>query len=96
MGKNTKLKEKQKWFEEELHFEDARKLRGILRNFTGHSRSHRCFQLLTRVLDGFLEFRILGVDEINCGSEGSNKNKTKFACTIPPETISNDFGGFWN
>ena len=29
MGKNTKLKEKQKWFEEELHLENARKLRGI-------------------------------------------------------------------
>ena len=27
----------------------------ILHNFTGHSRSHWCFQLLTRVLDGFLE-----------------------------------------
>ena len=31
----------------------------ILHNFTGQSKSDRCFQLLTRVLDGFLEFRIL-------------------------------------
>ena len=37
----------------------------IFRNFTRHSRSHWCFQLLTRVLDGLLEFRILGVDEID-------------------------------
>ena len=37
----------------------------ILHNFTGHSRSNWCFQLLTRILDGFFEFRILGVDEIN-------------------------------
>ena len=37
----------------------------IFQNFTGHSRSDRCFQLLTRVLDGFLVFLILGVDEIN-------------------------------
>ena len=29
MGKNAKLKEKQKWSEERIHFENARKLRGI-------------------------------------------------------------------
>ena len=29
MGKNAKLKEKQKWSNEKLHFENARKLRGI-------------------------------------------------------------------
>ena len=29
MGKNAKLKEKQKWSEEKIHLEDARKLRGI-------------------------------------------------------------------
>ena len=29
MGKQAKLKEKQKWSEEKLHLENARKLRGI-------------------------------------------------------------------
>ena len=29
MGKNAKLKEKQKWSNEKLHLENARKLRGI-------------------------------------------------------------------
>ena len=29
MGKNAKLKEKQKWAEEKFHLENARKLRGI-------------------------------------------------------------------
>ena len=29
MGKNAKLKEKQKWSREKLHLENARKLRGI-------------------------------------------------------------------
>ena len=29
MGKHAKLKEKQKWFNEKLHLENARKLRGI-------------------------------------------------------------------
>ena len=30
MGKNAKLKEKQKWSEEKIHLDNARKLRGIL------------------------------------------------------------------
>ena len=29
MGKNAKLKEKQKWSEEKIHLENERKLRGI-------------------------------------------------------------------
>ena len=29
MGKNAKLKEKQKWAEEKIHLENERKLRGI-------------------------------------------------------------------
>ena len=29
MGKNAKLKEKQKWSEEKLHLDNARELRGI-------------------------------------------------------------------
>ena len=29
MGKNAKLKEKQKWSNEKLHLDNARKLRGI-------------------------------------------------------------------
>ena len=45
----------------------------IFRNFTRHSRSHWCFQLHTCVLDGFLEFHILGVDEID---------PTQFSCVV--------------
>ena len=37
----------------------------IFPNFAGHSKSHWCFQLLTRVLDRFFEFLILWVDEID-------------------------------
>ena len=37
----------------------------ILHNFTRHSRSHWCFKLLTRVLDGLVEFLIIRVDEID-------------------------------
>ena len=45
----------------------------IVRNFTEHTRRHWCFQLLTRVLDGFFEFRILRVDEID---------PTQFSCVF--------------
>ena len=34
-------------------------------NFTRHSRSDWCFQLITRVLDGFFEFLVLRVSEID-------------------------------
>ena len=47
----------------------------IFRNYTGHSKSHWCFQLLTRVLDGFLEFLILTVHE---------RNSTQFSCVFRP------------
>ena len=30
-----------------------------------HSRSHRCFQFLASILNGFFEFLVLRVDEIN-------------------------------
>ena len=50
----------------------------ILHNFAGHSRSHWCFQLLTVVLDGFLEFLILGVDEID---------PTQFSCFLKMELL---------
>ena len=36
-----------------------------LPQFSRHSRSHWCFQLLTRVLDGFSEFLVLRVDEMD-------------------------------
>ena len=50
----------------------------IFCNFTGHNRSHWCFQLLTRVLDGFLKFLILGVDEID---------PTQFTCVFKMELM---------
>ena len=37
----------------------------IFHNFSRQSRSHWRFQLLTRILDGFFEFRSLRVNEIN-------------------------------
>ena len=34
-------------------------------NFAGHSRSNWCFQFLTNILDGFLKFLILRVNEVD-------------------------------
>ena len=48
----------------------------ISQNFTRHSRSHWCFQLLTSILDGLFEFLILRVDEID---------PTQFSCVSQME-----------
>ena len=45
----------------------------VLHDFARHSGSHWYFNFLTRVLDGFFEFRILGVDEID---------STQFSCIV--------------
>ena len=44
--------------------------------FAKHCRSHWCFQLLTRILDGFFEFLILRVNEIH---------PSQFSCVIQME-----------
>ena len=51
-------------------------------NFTWHSMSHWCFQLLTRILDGFFKFRILGVDEID---------PSQFSCVFQMELFIRPF-----
>ena len=48
----------------------------IFHNFTRHRKSHWCFQLLTRVLDGLFEFRILWVDETD---------SSQFSCVVKRE-----------
>ena len=80
MGKNAKLKEKQKWSEEKLHLENARKcVESILstpriRNSRKPSR--------TRVRSWKHQLLLLCPVKLrkNCGSGVSNKSKTKLAC----------------
>ena len=76
MGKNTTLKEKQKWSHEQLHLENARKLRGIyvidrkdkeLKETIKNARK----KLETSVAPA-LPCKVM---EKNCGSGGSHKVK---------------------
>ena len=82
MGKHAKLKEKQKWSEEKLHLENARKLRGIYfidpedKEFK-ETIKNACKKLETPVAPA-MPCKIMK----NCGSDASNKIKTKLACIL--------------
>ena len=83
MGKHAKLKEKQKWSNEKLHLENARKLRGIYfidpedKEFKETIKNART-KLETPVATA-IPCKIM---KKNCGSGGSNKVKTKLACIL--------------
>ena len=83
MGKHAKLKEKQKWSNERIHLENARKLRGIYfidpedTEFKETSKNARK-KLETSVAPA-MPCKIM---KKNCGSGESNKIKTKLACTL--------------
>ena len=78
MGKHAKLKEKQKWSNEKLHLENARKLRGIYfidpedKEFKETIKNARK-KLETSVAPA-MPCKIM---KKNCGSGGSNKIKNK-------------------
>ena len=82
MGKNAKLKEKQKWAEEKIHLDNARKLRGIYfidpedKEFKETIKNARK-KLETSVAPA-MPCKIMK----NCGSGGSDKNKTKLECIL--------------
>ena len=81
MGNHAKLK-KQKWSEEKLHLENARKLRGICfidredTEFKETSKNAR--QKLETSVAPAMPCKIME----NCGSGASNKIKTKLACIL--------------
>ena len=83
MGRNAKLKEKQKWSEEKLHLENARKLRGIYfidledKEFTETIKNARK-KLETSVAPAMPCKNM----KKNCGSGGSNKIETRLACIL--------------
>ena len=82
-GKHAKLKEKQKWSNEKIHLENARKLRGIyfidledkefketIENARKKLETSNCPAVPSRSM------------KQNGGSGGSNKNKTRLACIL--------------
>ena len=82
MGKHAKLKEKQKWSEEKIHLENARKLSGIYfidpedNSFTETIKNARK-KLETSVAPA-MPCKIVK----NCGSGASNRIQTKLACIL--------------
>ena len=89
MGKHAKLKEKQKWSNEKLHLENARKLRGIYfidpqdKEFKETIKNARK-KLETSVAPA-MPRKIM---KKNCGSGGSNNIKTKLACILEADESS--------
>ena len=84
MGKHAKLKEKQRWSEEKIHLENARKFRGINfidledKEFKETIKNARK-KLETSVAPAVL-LRIRKIK--NFGSGASNKLQTKVACIL--------------
>ena len=85
MGKNAKLKEKQKWSEEKLHPENAWKLRGIYfidpedKEFKETIKNAR--KKLETPMALAMPCRIMKINK-NCGSGASNKIKSRLACIL--------------
>ena len=83
MGKNAKLKEKQKWSNEKLHLDNARKLRGIYfidredKEFKETIKNAR--KKLETPIAPAMPCKIM---KKNCGSGASNKIKSSFACIL--------------
>ena len=83
MGKNAKLKEKQKWSNEKLHLDNARKLRGIYfidpedKEFKETIKNAR--KKLETPIAPAMPCQIM---KKNCESGASHKIKTRLACIL--------------
>ena len=92
MGKHAKLKEKQKWSNEKLHRENARKLRGIY--FIDPEDKE--FQETIKSARKKLETSVAPATPCkmmkkNCAIGGSNKIKTKLACILEANVLRDCF-----
>ena len=79
MGKNAKLKEKQKWSEEKIHLENARKLRGIYFIDPEDMEFKETIKNARKMLETSVAPAMPCKIMKNCGSGASNKIKTKLA-----------------
>ena len=83
MGKSAKLKEKQKWSNEQLHLDNARKLRGIYfidpedKEFKETNKNAR--KKLETPIAPAMPCKIR---KKNCDVGASNKIKTRLACIL--------------
>ena len=82
MGKNAKLKEKQKWAEEKIHLDNARKLRGIYFIDPEDKEHKETIKNARKKLETSVAPAMPCKIMKNCGSGGSDKSKTKLACIL--------------
>ena len=83
MGKNAKLKEKQKLSNEKLHLENARELRGIYFIDPEDKEFKETFKNARKKLEtSVAPVTPCKIMKKNCGSGGSNKIKTELACIL--------------
>ena len=82
MGKNAKLKKKQKWSEEKIHLDNARKLRGIYFIDLEDKEFKETIKNARKKLETSVAPAMPCKNMKNCGSGGSDKNKTKLACIL--------------
>ena len=85
MGKHAKLKEKQKWSEEKIHLENARKLRGIYFIDREDTEFKETIKNARKKLETSVALAMPCKIMKNCGSGASNKIKTKLACILEAE-----------
>ena len=78
MGKHAKLKEKQKWSNEKLHLENARKLRGIYFIDSEDTEFKETIKNARKKLETLVAPAMpCKIMKKNCRSGGSNKIKNK-------------------
>ena len=82
MGKHAKLKEKQKWSDEKLHLENARKLRGIYFIDPEDTEFKETIKNARKKLETSVASAMPCKIMKNCGSGASDKIKTKLACIL--------------
>ena len=82
MGKHAKLKEKQKWSDEKLHLENARKLRGIYFIDPEDTEFKQTIKNARKKLETSVAPAMPCKIAKNCESGASNKIKTKLACIL--------------
>ena len=82
MGKNAKLKEKQKWSNKKFHFENARKLRGIYFLDPEDTEFKETINNARKKLETSVALAMPCKIMKNCGSGVSNKIQTKLACIL--------------
>ena len=82
MGKHAKLKEKQKWSEEKIHLDNARKLRGIYFIDPEDKEYKETIKNARKKLETSVAPAMPCKIMKNCGSGASNKIQTKLACIL--------------